>query len=110
MFCPARCVRAELAGLMTIGRLDESPKDDCFQRLLACRRQVAGELQVPEHALELSMGMSGDYELAVRARALLRRGPLRLNACMLHVRCLGVCVCVCLRTRECHKLVGGARY
>lgn len=48
---------------MTIG----APGDmDCFDRLSACREAVAAGLGIEPHALELSMGMSGDFEEAIR--------------------------------------------
>lgn len=57
------CPALELKGLMTIG----APGDmDCFDRLSACRDAVAGGLGVETHTLELSMGMSGDFEEAIR--------------------------------------------
>lgn len=59
-----RCGSLRLAGLMTIGAAGDSR---CFDALVACRAKVAAELNVSEDALELSMGMSGDYEEATRA-------------------------------------------
>ncbi len=41
----------------------------CAQCLRRCRGEVAAALGLPEDDLELSMGMSADYEQAVRARA-----------------------------------------
>ncbi|CAM9972231.1 unnamed protein product, partial [Laminaria digitata] len=57
------CPALELKGLMTIG----APGDmDCFDRLAACREALAGVLGIEPQALELSMGMSGDFEEAIR--------------------------------------------
>lgn len=57
------CSALELKGLMTIG----APGDmECFDRLSACRDGVAAGLELEPQALELSMGMSGDYEEAIR--------------------------------------------
>ncbi|CAM9290145.1 unnamed protein product, partial [Hapterophycus canaliculatus] len=57
------CHALELKGLMTIG----APGDmECFDRLSACRDAVAGGLGVEAQGLELSMGMSGDFEEAIR--------------------------------------------
>jgi hypothetical protein len=36
-----------------------------MQTLANCRKEVCKELDIPEHECELSMGMSGDFELAV---------------------------------------------
>jgi uncharacterized pyridoxal phosphate-containing UPF0001 family protein len=36
-----------------------------FQRLVECRTRVAEALNLQEKDLELSMGMSGDYKVAV---------------------------------------------
>lgn len=57
------CPALELKGLMTIG----APGDmDCFDRLAACREALAAGLGIEPQALELSMGMSGDFEEAIR--------------------------------------------
>ncbi|CAM9745494.1 unnamed protein product [Scytosiphon promiscuus] len=57
------CPALELKGLMTIG----APGDmECFDRLSACRDALAGGLGVEAQGLELSMGMSGDFEEAIR--------------------------------------------
>jgi len=56
------CPGLELVGLMTIGAPGES---QCFDTLRACRDAVAAELDVDVSDLELSMGMSGDFEEAI---------------------------------------------
>ncbi|CAE7715993.1 Plpbp, partial [Symbiodinium pilosum] len=54
------------AGLMTIG----APGDlGAFDRLRAARDEVAATLGVPEDEIRLSMGMSGDFEEAIRKGA-----------------------------------------
>lgn len=63
------CSRLRFIGLMTIGRIgDVSPA--CFERLAACRDKVI-EAQIPNvpslEDFELSMGMSGDFEVAIQA-------------------------------------------
>ena len=60
----ASCPNLRLAGLMTIG---EPGNVSCFAALGECRDAVAAELGVAAEALELSMGMSGDFEAAVAA-------------------------------------------
>ena len=58
------CPKLELRGLMTIG----APGDlSCFEVLKDCRSKVAEALGVEEDDLELSMGMSGDFEQAIAA-------------------------------------------
>eukprot|EP00238_Polyblepharides_amylifera_P001337 CAMPEP_0196571610 /NCGR_PEP_ID=MMETSP1081-20130531/1769_1 /TAXON_ID=36882 /ORGANISM="Pyramimonas amylifera, Strain CCMP720" /LENGTH=234 /DNA_ID=CAMNT_0041888627 /DNA_START=151 /DNA_END=855 /DNA_ORIENTATION=- len=59
------CGHLTLSGLMTIGMPDYTSKPENFQCLSKCRRQVAAELQLQEESLELSMGMSGDFESAI---------------------------------------------
>lgn len=59
------CPHLKLAGLMTIGMPDYSSRPENFECLSACRDAVAAELGVPPSELELSMGMSGDYEAAI---------------------------------------------
>jgi len=59
------CPRLNLQGLMTIG----APGDaNCFAILSDCRDTVQKELGLDD-ALELSMGMSGDFEAAIQAGA-----------------------------------------
>ena len=58
------CSLLKIIGLMTIG---ESGNSECFQRLVECRATVASILGVDCEALELSMGMSGDFEEAIMA-------------------------------------------
>jgi len=54
-----------LKGLMTIGKLEGDASVD-FQCLVDCRKEVADALGIDTSKLELSMGMSHDYELAAR--------------------------------------------
>lgn len=57
------CPDLRLVGLMTIGAPGES---SCFDALSDCRRVVAEALGLnSEDSLELSMGMSGDFEVAI---------------------------------------------
>ena len=55
----------KVCGLMTIGKLNGDPSED-FACLRSTRSLVASRLEIPEEDLELSMGMSGDFEQAVR--------------------------------------------
>jgi len=56
------CPNISVDGLMTIG----APGDyGCFDTLAGCREEVAGALGVEPGSLELSMGMSGDYQEAI---------------------------------------------
>ncbi len=64
---PQSCPKLRLAGLMTIGQPDYSSRPENFTCLAACRREVAAALGWSEQQLELSMGMSGDFEQAVSA-------------------------------------------
>ncbi len=64
-----KCPNLKLAGLMTIGKLDEMAAV-FFERLLAERTAVEAALvnvagTPPTLPLELSMGMSGDFEMAM---------------------------------------------
>jgi uncharacterized pyridoxal phosphate-containing UPF0001 family protein len=89
-----KCSRLRFAGLMTIGRFDDHPEPDFrvphalsalgahahtharthayatvaereTQKLAECRRRVCDELGLPIDQVELSMGMSHDYKIAV---------------------------------------------
>jgi hypothetical protein len=62
------CPHLHVLGLMTIGAYDydvsRGPNPD-FLKLLACHKSVCEELGVNPQDLELSMGMSSDFEHAV---------------------------------------------
>ncbi|KAG3110265.1 hypothetical protein PI125_g10162 [Phytophthora idaei] len=58
------CEHLNLMGLMTIGRYGDTTSE-CFDRLVACRKKVAEAIGKAETDLDLSMGMSGDFELAI---------------------------------------------
>jgi pyridoxal phosphate enzyme (YggS family) len=60
-----RCPNLRLAGVMTIGQPDYSSRPENFVCLAECRSAVAKALGLSEEGLELSMGMSGDFEQAV---------------------------------------------
>ena len=62
------CPRLKLSGFMTIGRLGEVD-GKCFERLVNERRKVSDKLCLQESDLELSMGMSSDFELAIEQGA-----------------------------------------
>lgn len=56
------CERLQLKGVMTIG----APGDvQCLDTLVLCRQMVADDLGVEATDLELSMGMSDDFETAI---------------------------------------------
>jgi len=68
-FVARECPALRLQGLMTVGRVGEVD-GACFARLRAEREAVAAALGAPwdaPGALELSMGMSADYEEALAA-------------------------------------------
>lgn len=66
------CPRLKLQGLMTIGAIArsrgvaEGKENEDFVTLREVRDQVAKELGVGQEELELSMGMSEDFESAIR--------------------------------------------
>ncbi|ONM19612.1 Proline synthase co-transcribed bacterial homolog protein [Zea mays] len=55
-----------LSGLMIIGMLDYSSTPKNFKALANCREEVCKELGIPEEQGELFVGMSSDFEQAVR--------------------------------------------
>ena len=61
----ASCPLLRLAGLMTIGLPDAPADQPDFRALRACREEVERELGLPKESLELSMGMSADFEEAI---------------------------------------------
>jgi PLP dependent protein len=65
-----RCPHLRLQGLMTIGAIARSrdtsgAENEDFKVLVQVREQVCAELGIPLAELELSMGMSSDYETAI---------------------------------------------
>jgi pyridoxal phosphate enzyme (YggS family) len=66
-YIASSCLSLRLAGLMTIGFPDYSGcRSEDFECLHKCREQVADALKQDLSSLELSMGMSNDFEEAVR--------------------------------------------
>jgi len=59
------CPNLRFSGFMTIGMLDYTSTPTNFKTLASCREQVCKELDIPVEECELSMGMSGDFELAI---------------------------------------------
>ena len=69
-FITENCKHLELAGLMTIGRKGHDYSTGAnpdFEELIETRREVGKLLGVAEDGLELSMGMSADFEHAAMA-------------------------------------------
>jgi pyridoxal phosphate enzyme (YggS family) len=62
----SECPRLKVSGLMTIG----APGDfSCFDKLAAARDNLAAHFGWSVDSLELSMGMSGDFEEAIERGA-----------------------------------------
>lgn len=59
------CPNLEFCGLMTIGMPDYTSTPENFKTLANCKTEVCKALGIPEDQCELSMGMSGDFELAI---------------------------------------------
>lgn len=62
-FVVEECPLLRLTGLMTIGKVGAS--EEAFKSLEECRKQVSNVLGEKVGPLELSMGMSGDFETAI---------------------------------------------
>lgn len=65
------CPHLNLLGLMTIGAIARSVQsseavNEDFEALARVRKEVADELKLNEEDLELSMGMSADFEAAIK--------------------------------------------
>ncbi|MBA0723526.1 hypothetical protein Golax_004100 [Gossypium laxum] len=65
------CPNLQICGLMTIGMPDYTSTPENFKTLANCRSEVCKALGIPEEQCELSMGMSSDFELAVRTICIL---------------------------------------
>ncbi|XP_053125595.1 pyridoxal phosphate homeostasis protein [Hemicordylus capensis] len=63
-----KCPSLEFVGLMTIGSfghdISKGPNPD-FQMLISLRREVCDQLSIPIEKVELSMGMSTDFQHAI---------------------------------------------
>jgi len=60
-----KCPHLRFSGLMTIGQPDYTSRPENFDSLRACRTAVCAALGCAEGEVELSMGMSGDFEAAI---------------------------------------------
>ncbi|GAB3058740.1 YggS family pyridoxal phosphate-dependent enzyme [Sediminivirga luteola] len=67
--------RLRIRGLMTIGFPGETPEEirPSYRELARLREDLISSGALPEHATELSMGMSGDFELAIEEGATMVR-------------------------------------
>eukprot|EP01023_Acetabularia_acetabulum_P013730 TRINITY_DN1663_c0_g1_i4.p2 TRINITY_DN1663_c0_g1~~TRINITY_DN1663_c0_g1_i4.p2 ORF type:complete len:282 (-),score=33.26 TRINITY_DN1663_c0_g1_i4:55-900(-) len=59
------CSGLNIKGVMTIGRPDYTSQPQDFECLKECRCKIADVMGVQVEELELSMGMSGDFEQAI---------------------------------------------
>lgn len=82
------CPNLTFMGIMTIGRfgydITNGPNPD-FICLLKCRETICNELEIDIKNIELSMGMSNDYEHAV--------GPQMLYCICLYINLTVVSYC-----------------
>ena len=62
-----KCPNLKFAGLMTIGAYDRDPSTENpdFVALVECKKRLCSELNMNWDQVELSMGMSSDFEQAV---------------------------------------------
>lgn len=71
-----KCPKLEFSGLMSIGArghdYSQGSNPD-FDRLVELRSKISEEFSLKEEELELSMGMSGDYEEAIKSGSTLIR-------------------------------------
>ncbi|CAN8074939.1 unnamed protein product [Agarophyton chilense] len=61
-----KCDALNLIGVMTIGAFDTSEQPEAFHILRAERDRVAERLKWNKNGLKLSMGMSADFEAAIK--------------------------------------------
>eukprot|EP01080_Neovahlkampfia_damariscottae_P012636 gene12636-6540_t len=68
-FIIEKCPNLKFKGLMTIGSVQnsksESDLNPDFQKLCDCRDELSEKLNLPKEDIELSMGMSSDYQQAI---------------------------------------------
>ncbi|CAB3979978.1 proline synthase co-transcribed bacterial homolog [Paramuricea clavata] len=66
-----KCPSLQFSGIMTIGALarsvqqDQEQSNEDFELLLACRRSICEKLSLAIEDVQLSMGMSADFEHAI---------------------------------------------
>ena len=62
-----QCPNLNLSGLMTIGAYDRDPSttNPDFVSLVECKERLCNELNLEWESIELSMGMSSDFEQAI---------------------------------------------
>jgi len=64
-----KCKHLHFSGLMTIGRYGDTTSE-CFEILSSCKSKVLKAIDLPSSVktnFELSMGMSGDFPLAIKS-------------------------------------------
>lgn len=61
----SECLWLKFVGLMMIGMLDYTSKSENFETLRKCREEVCAAFGMSESECELSMGMSGDFEVVI---------------------------------------------
>ena len=61
----AKCPNLQFGGLMTIGMPDYTSRPENFIQLAECKKRVCEVTGLAPETLELSMGMSGDFEQAI---------------------------------------------
>ncbi|KAI0556924.1 proline synthetase associated protein [Gracilaria domingensis] len=65
-FVVEQCDALNLVGVMTIGAFDTSDEPEAFRVLAGERDRVADRLKWDKNELKLSMGMSADFEAAIK--------------------------------------------
>jgi len=64
-FIHTECTKLRFAGFMTIGMPDYTSRPEDFTALLNCRQEACKALGLEPDDLEVSMGMSNDFEQAI---------------------------------------------
>jgi len=65
-FVVKECTNLQFRGLMTIGKYGGDARED-FSALVKCRDTLIEKMDLKKEEVELSMGMSGDFETGVNA-------------------------------------------
>jgi len=65
-FIVTKCKNLKFIGIMCIGALDTSAEPEAFKIMQRMQAEIATKLGVAPSSLEMSMGMSDDYEAATR--------------------------------------------
>lgn len=97
------CTSLQFSGLMTIGKSGDLT---AFSTLYELRKQISEKFKLAEQDLELSMGMSADFEQAVSIQRCLEE----IDISWIHVSLILISICTPRSLRVPQMCASGQRY